>query len=101
MILIVICNVRWAAPCFAACLESCQSDLQHVNSSISPKIHVSKWPVNWVKNRVNFIDTYIVSDMNKTHRQIKFEWIVIVASIDICVYFTSSKCIVLLVLMCI
>ncbi len=37
--------------------------------------------------------------MNKTHQQIKFECIVIVASIDICVYFTSSsvKCIVLLV----
>ncbi len=38
--------------------KSCQSDLQHVNSSISPEIHVSKWPVNWVKNRVNFIVTY-------------------------------------------
>ncbi len=43
--------------------------------------------------------THCVSNMNKTHQQIKFECIVIVASIDICVYFTSSsvKCIVLLV----
>ncbi len=24
----------------------------------STEIHVSKWPVNWVKNRVNFIVTY-------------------------------------------
>ncbi len=74
-----------------------------MNSSISPEIHASKWPVNWAKNRVNFIVTYTmcISDMNKTQRQIKFEWIVIVASIDIRVCFTSSKCIVLLVLMCI
>lgn len=44
---------------------------------------------------------YSYSDMNKTDLQSKFEWIVIVASIDVRVYFSNSKCIVLLVLMCI
>ncbi len=43
MILIVICNVRRAPPLFvrAAVQRVCQLDLQHVNSSISPKIHAS------------------------------------------------------------
>ncbi len=40
----------------------------------------------------HIIYTHCVSNMNKTHQQIKFECIVIVASID-----NSVKCIVLLV----
>lgn len=43
--------------------QNCQIYLQHVNSSTSPERHKSKWPVNWVKNRVNFIVS--VSDINK------------------------------------
>jgi len=42
--------------------DSCLLDLlQRVNSSVSPEIHESKWPVNWEKNRVDFIVIYTVS----------------------------------------
>ncbi len=59
--MIVICNVRWAPPCSFApqFRESCQLDLQHMNSSISPEIHVRKGSVNVEKNRVNFIVTVV------------------------------------------
>ncbi|XP_050968196.1 UPF0193 protein EVG1 isoform X2 [Labeo rohita] len=41
MIWIVIYNVRWAPPCLFALpfRGSCQPDLQHVNSPVSPEIH--------------------------------------------------------------
>ena len=50
-----ICAVMLVCTTFR---ESDLLDLQHVNSSTSPEIHESKWPVNWEKNRVNFKVTY-------------------------------------------
>lgn len=47
--------------CLRSCSESSQLDLHLVNSSVSPKIHVSKWQVYWEKNKVNFIVTYLPS----------------------------------------
>ncbi len=69
MILIVIYNVRWVLPCLLALQfrESCLSDLQHKNVSVSPEIHVNIWPVNWENSYLHYVYLILIKHVGKLY----------------------------------